>query len=483
MRVLPAILGAVVIASAVVDPALAQSTTLTLQQAVAEALVRNDRILDQGDLLAQADLDLRLARNEFRPKIVPNVFGSFGQTDVASQHYHVDVTQRLTTGTELRLGVGTATSQIPDVDGGEDVRFYNADTTLLLTQPLLRGFGPGVARRGLTSAELRRSGVERKHEVVRRQVAIEAATAYYQLVAQHAFVGVAQASVSRGQQLHEAAEAKLAAGLVSQLDVLRARQLRADAENQLADAIAGLDEARDVLLLVMGRDPGQPLAVDAAIPRTASAIDAEAAVAIALASRPEMQTLADAVSEANARVAASRNQLLPQVDLNLAMTRRETAPGFVESFGFNRFRLATFFAIGMPLDRTTQSVQFSQALLERERRDRERITLTRRITADVRREVRQRDRLARAVTTAETSVELSRQEVEVSQLRYDRGLSNNLDLVTAEGQLLAAEGRRIAALAQSAVQQLQLRAAMGVLDAASEMGQPVPPAAGQGAPR
>jgi len=33
------------------------------------------------------------------------------------------------------------------------------------------------------------------------------------------------------------------------------------------------------------------------------------------------------------------------------------------------------------------------------------------------------------------------------------------------------------------VQQLQLRAAMGVLDAASEIGRPVPPAAGQGAPR
>ena len=95
--------------------------------------------------------------------------------------------------------------------------------------------------------------------------------------------------------------------------------------------------------------------------------------------------------------------------------------------------------------------------------------------------MRQRDRLARAVDTAATSVELSRQEVEVSQLRYDRGLSNNLDLVTAEGQLLAAEGRRIAALAQSAVQQLQLRAAMGVLDAAGEVGRPAPPAAAPGA--
>ena len=470
---------ALTIIAAVPAVAEGQTSPLTLRQAVAEALVRNDRILDHGEAEAQAELDVRLARSEFRPKVVPNVFGSFGQTDVASQHYRVDVTQRLTTGTEVRLGVGTSTSQIPDLDGGGDVRFYNADTTLLLTQPLLRGFGPGVARRALSSAELRRSGIDRQHVIVRRQVAIEAAAAYYQLVAQHAFVDVARASVTRGQQLHEAAEAKLAAGLVSQLDVLRARQLRADAENQLADAIAGLDEARDTLLLVMGREPGQPLAVEPEIPRVAEPVDVDAAVATALASRADVLNLADAVREADARLAASRNQLLPQVDLNLAMTRRETAPGFADSFGLNRFRLATFFTVGMPIDRTAQSVQFRQALLERERRDRERVTLTRRIAAEVRRELRQRDRLARAVTAAETSVELSRQEAEVAQLRYDRGLSNNLDLVTAEGQRLAAEGRRISAMAQSAVQQLQLRSVMGVLDPAAEIGRPAtPPARG-----
>lgn len=457
----------------------AQQARLTLQQAVAEALVRNDCILDQGDATALADLDVRLARSEFRPKVVPNVFGSFGQNDLASQHYRVDVTQRLTTGTELRLGLGTSTAQIPDPNGGGDLRFYDADTTLLLTQPLLRGFGAAVARRTLDSAELRRSGVERQRDVVRRQVAIDTASAYYQLVAQHAFVAVARVSVARGQKLHEAAEAKLAAGLVSQLDVLRAQQLRADTENQLADAIAGLDDTMDTLLLTMGREPGQPVAVDAEIPRVADVVDADSAVATALATRAELRSLADAVSEATARIAAARNQLLPQVDVNLAMTRRETAPGFLDSFGLNRFRLATFFTVGMPIDQTAQSVQFRQALIEREHRDRERIALTRRIAAEVRREVRQRDRLTRAVAAAETSVELSRQEVEVAQLRYDRGLSNNLDLVTAEGQRLAAEGRRIATLAQSAVQQLQLRAAMGVLDPSGEIGHP-PRTPGQG---
>jgi outer membrane protein TolC len=473
-RVHPAMMGkslttqtlllAAVIMMAAPEEARAQASRLTLQQAVAEALVKNDRILDDADASVQAGLDLRLARSEFRPKVVPNVFGSFGQTDVASQHYGVDVTQRLMTGTEMRLSLGTATSQVPNPAGGGDVRFYNADTTLLLTQPLLRGFGTTVTRRALSSAEFRQHESERRRENVRREVAIDVVSAYYQLVAQDAFLAVARLSVTRGQALHEAAEAKLAAGLVSQLDVLRARQLRSDAESQLANAVAGRDEAQDALLVAMGREPGEAVTLDADIPRVGGIIDPEMAVATALAARTELQTLVEATAESTARLAVSRNLRLPQFDLNVAMTRRNTATGFRDSFGFDKFQLATFFTVGMPVDRTAQSVDFQRALIERERRDRERVTLTRRISADVRRALRERDRLVRAVAAAETSVDLSRQEVEVAQLRYDRGLSNNLDLVAAEGQLLAAEGRRIAALAQSAVHELRLKLIMGVLD-------------------
>jgi hypothetical protein len=41
------------------------------------------------------------------------------------------------------------------VPGEDDIRFYNADTTLTVSQPLLKGFGPSVARRGVLSAEAR----------------------------------------------------------------------------------------------------------------------------------------------------------------------------------------------------------------------------------------------------------------------------------------------------------------------------------------
>ena len=83
--------------------------------------------------------------------------------------------------------------------------------------------------------------------------------------------------------------------------------------------------------------------------------------------------------------------------------------------------------------------------------------------------VRERDRLIRNVVSAETSVEISRREVEVAQLRYENGLSNNLDVVTAEAGLLQAEGRRIQALADSAVAALRLRAVLGIFNPRTDM--------------
>jgi outer membrane protein TolC len=62
----------------------------------------------------------------------------------------------------------------------------------------------------------------------------------------------------------------------------------------------------------------------------------------------------------------------------------------------------------------------------------------------------------------------------VAQLRYERGLSNNLDVVAAEGNLLSAESRRIAALADLAIARLAFRATLGVLDPRRDMRSGIP---------
>jgi outer membrane protein len=439
---------------------------LTLSRAVDEALLKNDRIINQHDTTEQASLGVRLARNGFQPKVIPNVLGSFGQTDVNNQTYRVDVTQRFVTGTEVRTSIGTSTAQIPSVAGDPsgDIHFYNADTTVMFSQPLLRGFGPAIARRPLTSAELRRADAGRQQTLTEQQVAVEVASAYYRLVAQQTFVEVAKKSVDRATKLREASEAKLAAGLVSQLDVLRAQQLVSQSEIQLFDAESAAEDARDRLAFLMGREPEERFEVETGIPASVAPVDVDEAVSLALANRLDLKSALAGGTDADRHVSFARNQLLPQVDVNFALTRRETADSFARSFGLDRFQFATFVAISLPVDRTPQLIEYQNALIDRDRRKREIATLQRRIADDVKRAVRERDRLLRSLAAAETSVEIGRQEVEVARFRYERGLSNNLDVVTAEANLLGAESRRISVLADAAVSRLGLRALLGVLD-------------------
>ena len=335
----------------------------------------------------------------------------------------------------------------------------------MVTQPLLRGFGSSVTRQPITSAELRHADAERRQTIAAQRVAVEVAAAYYRVVAQEALVVVSEQSLARSRTLYELSAAKLGAGLVSQLDVLRAEQLVTQSETQTLDARAAVEDARDGLPLLIGRDPGSVFDVVSHIPEVGqSPVDLDRVTAIALANRLDLKSQIAINSEADLQVKVARNQLLPQFDVNLALTRRQTTHTLARSFGLDGFTLATFFTISSPIDRTAQRVDYLNATIEQTRRKREITTLERQIAVDVKRAVRDRERNVRTVQAATAIVELSRKEVEVAQARYDRGLSNNLDVVTAESNLLAAESRRIQALAETAVAGLRFRAVLGILD-------------------
>jgi outer membrane protein TolC len=454
----------------------AQAVTrlLTLREAIDAALLKGDRMLGQRDNVQQAQLAVRASRNTFRPKVVPSIQGSLGQTDLNDQTYRLDLSQRFVNGTEIRIGAGTSTAQVPGGEGLPDVRFFNADTTLMISQPLMKGFGRDVARRALTAAEFRQSEAGRQRTMASQQAAVEVAAAYYRVVAQEAVIDVARKSFERAQQLREVSEAKMDAGLVSQLDVFRSQQLVLQAELQLFDAQGAVEDARDQLRFLIGEDAGAPFLVDPVIPRIIETMSPEEATAVALNRRLDLQGATESAQDADAGASYARNQLRPQFDVNLALTRRQTADSFANSFGVDGFRFATFFNVSMPVDRTAQLVDYQNSLIERDRRRREIDTMRKRIADDVRRGFRDRDRAVRNLTAAESSVTIAQREVEVARLRYERGLSNNLDVVTAENNLLTAESRRILTLADLAIVGLTLQMTMGTLDPAAIAVQPAP---------
>ena len=89
--------------------------------------------------------------------------------------------------------------------------------------------------------------------------------------------------------------------------------------------------------------------------------------------------------------------------------------------------------------------------------------------------------MTRNLSVSDATVDIARKEVEVAQFRYERGLSNNLDVVTAESGLLIAESRRISVQADAAVVWLSLRATLGILDPRKDLVEPVSAPSGDAA--
>jgi outer membrane protein TolC len=299
-------------------------------------------MINEQDSIEQARLGVRLAQNDFRPKVVPNIQGSFGRNDLINQTYRLDLSQRLATGTELRAGFGTATAQIPSAFGtpGEnDIHFYNADTTLSLSQPLLRGFGPSVARRGLASAEARQVDAGYQRTLAEQAVAVETASAYYGIVAQRRWLRPSEPASSAPGSC--TGRAKLDAGLVSQLDA-RAQQLVSQSEISCSIRRRRSRTPRDRLRFLIGRDADAAFEVVEGIPRPTDLTDADEAAAIALENR---LTCCAAAAAVEAERITTGNQLLPQFDVNLALTRRGTAPKAWSAW--DQFQFATFFAVSM----------------------------------------------------------------------------------------------------------------------------------------
>ena len=436
--------------------------TLTLKEAVDLALLQNDRIHAASDAIEEARLARRAAQAAFRPTFVPRILGALGNADgLSSQSYGFDLTQRFATGTELQATVGTFSSR------NQLGSFYYSDTTLSIAQPILGGGGVDPARRHLESAERSIDTAIGAHQAAREAVAIEVAAAFYAIVAQQQVVDVAAKALERSKHLRAISEAKLEIGKVSQLDVLRARQLAREAESHLLDARAIAEDAADQLRLLTGLTLQDQFVIRSDIPTRVETVVLEAAVAGATERSGNVRRARQALAAAEAAARAARKPALPRVDLKVALTRRETGDTLRSSFGLNGFRVVPFLGISMPVDRGATGGADASAL-DVARKARELRAAERRAEVDVRRALRNQQRLLHGLASADDGVAFAASQVDVARVRFERGMSGNLDLVSAEADLLAAQSRRSSVAAALAVARLQVKAAMGTLDLAAD---------------
>jgi len=406
------------------------------------------------DAVRAADIGELQARSRFFPKVTPSFFhgpNESGWSIAASQAVPW-------LGGELR---GERISRT--FEGIQTPSSRATDTSFTWSQPLLRGLGPNASLYDLRNARRAQEAQERGLVLAKQRFMVEVARVHYQTLAQRELLAVARQSAARSVALRKASEARLEVGLSNKLDVYRAQLSESQAEQSTVQAETALQSAIERFRFLLGRPPSdsaEPAPGDIPAPAPDELGPVEVLVNIAIASRLDLAETREQVDDARRTASLSRQNLLPDMSLNLRYTEQRGAGATGPSVVTNR-RWETYFAGSIPLERAADVAQLQLSNLEVSSRERAYEQRRYEVENEVRSAHRDLLSLARSIATQEGAVTVAAQQLELANLRYQRGLASNFDVVDAEGSLLAARSSLVQLLASYQVARLDLERVIG----------------------
>jgi len=437
--------------------------SVTLAEAVQLALVGNLNLMSSVDAVQSASISEQLSRSRFGLKIMPSLARGFGPDSAFDQRYGLDLAKRLPFGTTL------SASWRSDLAQGELGNVANSLWGFTVTQPLLRGFGPGPTQFDLVNSQRSRQASTRSLDLARQRLAVDVVANYYNIVRQQGLAEVAEKSRRRSEELLQASEARLKVGLASRLDVLRAELQLSQAEESLITRREALEQAIDNFKFSLGLGPEEEIRLSIVEPDYQPvSLDSESLTRAALASRIELIEERDRVSDARRQVSFSRQNVLPQLDLNLRYSQTGFGSTFRDSFDFRDQSFDVFFSTSYALDHSAESAALAQSQIQLESRQRSVRLAEHNIQNEVRAAVRNVERIGKSILLQERNIDFAEKQHRLANLRYQRGLASNFDIIDAENNLIQARSNYVSLLADFHVALVQLKRVTGTLDVEKE---------------
>ena len=183
----------------------------------------------------------------------------------------------------------------------------------------------------------------------------------------------------------------------------------------------------------------------------------------ALATRHEVRESRDRIGDARRAETVARWHLLPPAALDISYTRRglgAASPLFGELFNGWRVGVSTTYA----LDHSDESAAAAAAAVSVRAAEQASTDTERRVSEEVRRAHRAWMRTASTLTIQSKAVDLAERQLRLAQIRYERGVAGNFDVVDAEANLFEAQSATIGAQVERALAWLTLTRLTGTLD-------------------
>ena len=396
----------------------AQNTTglrLTLRDAVALALKQNPQVILANLEVAQSGQDLRTARAGLLPRIDASVAETVNRENVQALFGGPipGFPQHIGPFEVFQAGLG-----------------FQAPVFDLTLWRRYRASQAGVA------------SARSDETTVREQSVLLVVSQYLGSQRAAADVAAAESRVKLAQALYEQAADLQKNGVGTGIDTLRANVELQNEKQRLIVAQTGLDTSLFGLARLLSIDPKRKieLADQVQFFQTPQA-GADQTLEHAYASRPELKRIASERERLESSRRAASEERLPKVSANGSWSQLGLEPDSVIPF----YQL--YFSLDVPLftggriraERAKADLALRQ-LAQQEQEARDRIAL------EVKTAAAQLAAARNEVEVANQGVELARQEVDQARDRFQAGVANNIEVISAQDALARANDNQIAAL-------------------------------------
>lgn len=422
---------------------------LSLEEAIGYALAHN-RTLSRAELgLTASELSLQSQKDQFRLEIVPAAEIGYSSDAENAWEVGVDLNKKLTGGMNLSLQ-----PRIGEEDGDS---IASADVALNL--PLLRGAGEAYAMDGVYSSLYAYEEAQRSYYSQQISTVLQTVQAVYDSIESGLQVELLEKELTTLNEHLALAKIKEKAGVVGAIDLYRAEIRIKTVQEQLNSVRESRDNTLGEVKSILAIPQSGAVTITASLDFKPLKIDLNEAIAIALNNRIEIEQTKRLIAETERQVALAKNDLLPQLDLQLGYNRRGEDSTFDFSDESYTARLnsdSDLFRRNEKSAYAQKKIQMRQLILDQEGQRED-------ISQEIRVELNALEKQEQRIALREEQLIQTTGKMRLAESKFRNGMADNFDLIEAQAEMQEAQTNRLVERIGYIVRTYRLRSALGTL--------------------
>ena len=429
----------------------------TLYNYIEDALVKSNYAYDLKDEIRYKEFDVASAEHTYAAIFSPD--SAIGMSDTSS-NYRIGFNGRKQNvyGGEVYGAVSVASNNYDTIEDS-----YNTKLTVGYRQSLFRRFGEEYNDYSLFTTKERLRLNYLFNEESKMDIVIKATTLYYLAVVNREKIAIHLSAMQRSKKNFDAASAKQKSGIVSKIDVYRAKLSFLEQKSNVRESQKRYKDGVEEALFFINVGYQEHYFESGSIIEFNKIFDS-AQIDNVLPKRAEWQEMLFQENVLKKELYIANKNLLPDISLNTQYAKTGADPSFSNAWNLNESQWNIGLSTDYSFDTFNQRQTLERLGIKKQRLRRDKSALKRAIFKEIRELENNYVNVVEQLEIEQMKAHESLEGLKVSKMRYERGLASNLDILDAENAYSNAQVAYLESLFNHNITLLRLAKSLSLMD-------------------